>query len=386
MTAPLHAVTLPLPDDTDLLGALGPGDFVFKRNGVGLIASGVTARVPLDRVEDGLRSIASDDRVRRCGTGPIAVGAIPFDRIDATLRIPRRIIGVDHDGAWVTQIFGGEAREPDHVDPPAVDRVMGRAEWDAAVANILEHIDAGDVEKVVLSRRAIVEARGTIDPVGVIRRLAAQRPDAWVYADAGFVGVTPELLISRNGDRVRSLPMAGTLSIDLAHEIPKTPRLVHEFRVVVDAIADILRASCRDLHVTEPAPTPAGNVAHLSSEVTGILTDPARTALDLAMTLHPTPAVGGTPLVEALELIDKLEPTPRGRYAGPVGWMDASGDGEFAVALRCAEISGNRAVLYAGNGIVAGSDPADEWTETVAKLVAMRRVLESSVTSGVAAS
>jgi menaquinone-specific isochorismate synthase len=385
MTAALHAVTLPLPEDTDLLSVLGPDDFVFKRNGVGLIAAGVAERIPLERVGGRLGTIESDDRVGRRGTGPIAVGAIPFDRVDATLRIPRRIIGVDHDGAWITQIYGGEAQEPDHIEPPAIDRVMGRAGWDAAVATILEHIEAGDVEKVVLSRRAIVEARGIIDPVGVIRQLAASRPDAWVYADTGFVGVTPELLIARDGDRVRSLPMAGTLSIDLAHEIPKTPRLVHEFRVVVDTIADVLQGCCDDLHVSKPTPTPAGNVAHLSSEVTGRLTDPSRTALDLAMTLHPTPAVGGTPLVEALELIEKLEPTPRGRYAGPVGWVDAAGDGEFAVALRCAEISGNRAVLYAGNGIVAGSDPAEEWAEAVAKLVAMRRVLESSVSSGVAA-
>jgi isochorismate synthase EntC len=109
--------------------------------------------------------------------------------------------------------------------------------------------------------------------------------------------------------------------------------------------------------------------------MTGRLRDRAVTALDLALALHPTPAVGGRPLDQALELIASLEPAPRGRYAGPVGWVDATGDGEFAVALRCAEVDGDRAVLSVGNGIVAGSDPIDEWTETVAKLATMREAL-----------
>jgi len=375
----LRAVTRSLPADTDLLAELDAGDFVFKRNGVGLVAAGTAERIRLEDVEAVLDGIESDDHVGRRGTGAIAVGATPFDRIDATLRIPRRVIGVDQHGAWITEISGADQREPDRILPPAVDRVMGRDEWNDAVTTILEHIEGGDVEKVVLSRRVIIEAATDFDPAAVIRRLAAERPDAWVYADGGFVGVTPELLIARNGVEIRSLPMAGTLPAARAAELTATPRLMREFQVVVDTIAGTLHGACRELAASPPAPIRAGNVAHLSSEVTGILADASLSALDLAMTLHPTPAVGGTPLVEALELIDKLEPTARGRYAGPVGWVDAAGDGEFAVALRCAEIDGRRAVLYAGNGIVDGSDPHDEWDETVAKLVAMRRVLESAV-------
>ncbi len=386
MTAPLRAVTRPLPEGTNLLAELRQGDFVFKRNGVGILASGTAAVAPIEEIHAILDAIRVDDTVNRRGTGAIAVGAIPFDRTDATLRIPRRVVGVDDSGAWLTEFIGGTDVGPDAVAPPTIERVMGRDEWDTAVTTILDHIADGDVEKVVLSRRVIIDAGTDIDPVAVIRRLAAERPDAWVYADGGFVGVTPELLISRHGERVRSLPMAGTLPSDRAQELIETPRLVHEFQVVVDTIANALRESCVGLAVTAPTPIRAGNVAHLGSEVTGTLGPNRPSALDLAMDLHPTPAVGGTPSREALDLIDKLEPTPRGRYAGPVGWVDAEGDGEFAVALRCAEIDGSRAVLYAGNGIVEGSDPAEEWTETVAKLVAMRRVLDSSLTTGLAAS
>ena len=379
MTGRLRSVTRPLAARTRLLAELNDGDFVFKRNGVGLVASGTAARVSLSDVSATLDTVERDDTVDRRGTGAIAVGAIPFDRVDATLRIPRRVIGVDQDGAWITEISGGDHAEPDRIEPPVVDRVMGRDEWDGAVTTILEHIAGGDVEKVVLSRRAIIEGHADFDPARVIRRLASQRPDAWVYADGGFVGVTPELLIARTGTLVRSLPMAGTLPAAKAANLANTPRLVHEFKVVVDTIAETLCEACSTLSVTAPSPVRAGNVAHLSSELVGTLADASLSALDLAMMLHPTPAVGGSPLIEALELIEKLEPTARGRYAGPVGWVDSDGDGEFAVALRCAEIEGPRAVLYAGNGIVAGSDPADEWAETVEKLVAMRRVLESAV-------
>jgi isochorismate synthase EntC len=183
------------------------------------------------------------------------------------------------------------------------------------------------------------------------------------------------LLVARSGSAVLSLPRAGTVPHHRQGELLDTPRLVHEFRVVADSIAAALEPLCYDVAADLPSPVRAGSVAHLGSRMTGRLRDRALTALDLALALHPTPAVGGRPLDQALELIASLEPAPRGRYAGPVGWVDARGDGEFAVALRCAEIDGDRAVLSVGNGIVAGSDPIDEWTETVAKLATMREAL-----------
>jgi menaquinone-specific isochorismate synthase len=379
MTAPvrpqLRAATRPVDID-DLLAVVGPGDFVFKRNGVGLVAQGRTELVPVAEVAGRLAAVEVDDAVRRRGTGAIAVGAMAFDRAGAHLRIPRRVIGVDDAGAWVTEISGGDDLDWTPPEDPIPDVVLDQAGWIDAVGTILHHIERGDVEKVVLSRKVVVESDVPFDPASVVRTLAATRPDAWVYADGNFVGVTPELLIARSGRDVRSLPMAGTVPAERADDLAASPRLVHEFRLVVDFIAEVLASRCSDLLVASPMSARAGNVSHLSSVVEGRLrADAALSALDLAIALHPTPAVGGLPLQPALELIEKLEPTRRGRYGGPVGWVDASGDGEFAVALRCAELAGSRAVLFAGNGIVAGSDPVEEWAETVVKLVAMREAL-----------
>jgi isochorismate synthase EntC len=145
---------------------------------------------------------------------------------------------------------------------------------------------------------------------------------------------------------------------------------------VVDAIADALAPVCRELEIGEvPDVAVFGHVAHLATRFRGHLVDPAPTALELARLLHPTPAVGGTPTARAVELVRELEGFDRGRYAGPVGWVDADGDGEWAIALRGAELDGPRARLVAGAGIVAGSDPDAEWAETQAKLEPMLRAL-----------
>lgn len=371
----LTAVTRPLDGNLRLLDEVNPGDFVFKRNGWGIVATGWAASVTIGDVASDLAAIDRDDAVQRRGSGPLAVGALPFDGRAGRMRIPERIVGVDESGAWETIITGGG-------EPPAAlhnglvpDQFLSRAEWTEAVQTVLDRIERGSVEKVVLSRRVVIEHETAFDIPGVVRRIAAARPDAWVYADRGFVGATPELLLARHGDRIVSLPMAGTVEAAAARSLLASPKLLHEFEVVVLAIATALEQRCTELSVGPSTPRLAGNVAHLSSEVRGTLADPTDTALDLAIELHPTPAVGGTPNQEALALIDKLEPAGRGPYAGPVGWIDANGDGEFAVALRCARISGRHAVLYSGCGIVAGSDPDEEWAETESKLVAMRDVL-----------
>jgi menaquinone-specific isochorismate synthase len=371
----MRATTRPLHDGLDLLAEAGPGDFVFKRNGRGIVASGWAADVSATEASDVLASIDVEDAVRRRATGAIAVGALPFDGRSGRLRIPRRVVGVDADGAWETVVEGGDTNhdEPEPADVPA--HLLDREEWAEAVRSILARIGAGDVEKVVLSRRVVIRPEGEFDVPSIVRRIAAARPDAWVYADGGFVGATPELLVSRAGRDVLSVPMAGTVAAESADSLLASPKLLHEFEVVVQAIAGTLGARCSDLAVGASMPFMAGNVAHLAAEVRGRLVDPAVTALDLAAALHPTPAVGGTPLDEALALIEKLEPSPRGTYAGPVGWLDRDGDGEFAVALRCATIRPDHAVLYAGCGIVAGSDPYEEWAETESKLVAMLDVL-----------
>jgi isochorismate synthase EntC len=148
-----------------------------------------------------------------------------------------------------------------------------------------------------------------------------------------------------------------------------------EHGYVVDAITAKLHDVCTDLDANGPAAIPFASVVHLATTIEGTLTDPGVTALDLVRRLHPTPAVGGWPSDAALEMIRVLEGRDRGRYAGPCGWIDAHGDGAFVVALRCAELEGAHARLFAGAGIVAGSDPAAEWAETQAKLQPMLRVL-----------
>ncbi|MFI5053710.1 MAG: isochorismate synthase MenF, partial [Acidimicrobiia bacterium] len=201
----------------------------------------------------------------------------------------------------------------------------------------------------------------------------------FVYAIEGFVGASPELLVRRVGTIVESRPVAGTSLADgeeslraLAASVKDT----REHRYVVDAIVAALGERCEELTV-EAIPEVAvfGPVAHLATPIRGRLCEPAPNALELARLLHPTPAVGGTPRRPALDAIRALEGFDRGRYAGPVGWVDARGDGEWAIALRGAEIEGTRARLVAGAGIVAGSDPDAEWAETQAKLEPMLRAL-----------
>ena len=205
------------------------------------------------------------------------------------------------------------------------------------------------------------------------------QPGSFVYASDGFVGASPELLVRRRGEIVESRPVAGTTVADsdeallaLAASVKDT----REHRYVVDAIVDTLGAHCSELSVAAtPEVAVFGPVAHLATPIHGRLHISQPNALDLARLLHPTPAVGGTPRAAALDAIRALEGFDRGRYAGPVGWVDARGDGEWAIALRGAELDGARARLVAGAGIVAGSDPDAEWAETQAKLEPMLRAL-----------
>ena len=232
----------------------------------------------------------------------------------------------------------------------------------------------------MLAREVFVDADVPFDRRALLRRLVAQQPGCFVYASDGLVGASPELLVRRRSTTVESRPMAGTAvaggSDAPLRALAASAKEGHEHRLVVDAIADALGALCHELEVA-PAPDVAvfGPVAHLVTPIRGRLVTPVPSALELARVLHPTPAVGGTPRAAALEAIAGLEGFERGRYAGPVGWVDARGDGEWAIALRGAELDGNRARLVAGAGIVAGSDPDAEWAETEAKLEPMLRAL-----------
>jgi menaquinone-specific isochorismate synthase len=263
---------------------------------------------------------------------------------------------------------------------------FGLAAWRGAVLAALEAIEGGRLDKVVLAREAAVEGERPFPRAELLRRLRRRSGGStFLYASDGFVGASPELLVRRQGRVAISRPMAGTVprGDSAAAEADGLARLTGsakeavEHRLVVDAVAEGLAKAADRVEVGRPEVVRLTTVAHLATEITAELTGPLPTALELAGLLHPTPAVGGSPRDAALAAIAALEPFDRGCYAGPVGWVDRAGDGEWAVALRGASLEGRHARLLAGAGIVPGSDPDAEWAETEHKLRAMLEVLLS---------
>jgi menaquinone-specific isochorismate synthase len=381
--ARLRAVTREVALADDALGGFDPHGFAWLHHGIRLVTSGVAARVAPADVATALAGIDVDDPLGLPGTGAIAVGALPFDPdAGGELVVPARVYGVRDGRAWTTDIGSGAPSGTVAVAPPTRFQVVAprtRDDWCAAVERALAAIDSGELEKVVLAREVLIEADAAFDPHEIVRGLVASQPGSFVYASEGFVGASPELLVRRAGAVVESRPVAGTTVADsdeALRALAASVKDTREHRFVVDGIVDVLAPRCDELHAdTVPDVAVFGPVAHLATPIRGRLGAPAPSALDLARLLHPTPAVGGTPRAVALDAIRELEHFDRGRYAGPVGWVDARGDGEWAIALRGAELDGARARLVAGAGIVAGSDPEAEWAETQAKLEPMLRAL-----------
>jgi len=383
VTARLRAVTREVEPGHDLLDAFAGTGFAWLHDRTRFVATGVAARVPAAEAGAVLGRVDVDDPVGLPGTGPIAVGALPFDPdAPGTLVVPGRIAGELDGRAWVTEIGTSVGDSAIVAAPPTRFSVVAprsQVAWRESVARALDAIATGELEKVVLAREVLIEADAPFDARDVVRRLVGQQPGAFVYAIEGFVGASPELLVRRAGRVVESRPVAGTTLADRAESLRALAASVkdnREHQFVVDGIMATLQEPCEELTVdATPHVAVFGPVAHLATPIRGRLREPAPSALDLARLLHPTPAVGGTPRGEALAAIRALEGFDRGLYAGPVGWVDARGDGEWAIALRGAELSGTRARLVAGAGIVAGSDPDSEWAETQAKLEPMLRAL-----------
>jgi isochorismate synthase len=239
------------------------------------------------------------------------------------------------------------------------------------VATALESLADGEIDKVVVARAVDVVTEHPIAPGALLRRLATREPDRHLFADATIVGASPELLVRRQGPLVRARPLAGSAPVGPA----VTGRLVtdknrREHRFVAEFVRRTLAEVAEGVTADPPRCVRLADVAHLATDIRGRVTPTTPSALGLARRLHPTPAVGGVPTAAALATIGRVE-GDRGGYAGPVGWVDGRGDGEFAVALRCAELDPDdacRAVVRAGAGIVAGSDADDEWDEIDAKL------------------
>lgn len=410
VTAPdrLSVRTVPVPDPGDLIARLPhPAALAWIRHGEGIAGWGEAARLTLPGGDDKghdrftaaariLRDLfgAADvhDPLGLPGTGPVAFGSFGFDpkSPDSALIVPRRILGRRNGSAWLTTI--GDDTDPLTLATPPhtpaglrwTHGALPEHAWKHAVAAAVDRIRDGRLGKVVLARDLTVHADAPIDARVLLRRLATRFPACYTFSCAGLVGATPELLIRRTGGDIESLVLAGTTARGTgpADDRARAARLFasakdrEEHRYAAEMVRDALTPLCAHLTVPhQPELLTLPNLTHLASPIRGRLAAD-RSVLDVVAALHPTPAVCGTPTGTALDLIRELEGMDRGRYAGPVGWVDARGDGEWGIALRCAEIDGTRARLFAGCGIVAESDPAAELAEARTKFRPMQDALQ----------
>lgn len=258
-------------------------------------------------------------------------------------------------------------------DPPPGGRMVddGVDVWRTGFEKAMLEIEAGRVEKVVLARQVRVELPEGISADGILTRLAAANPDCYLFSIAGLVGASPELLVSLRRGRLRTLALAGTASD--AGQLD-TAKISEEHRHVASSVTSVLARHTSSVDVTEKVVVPHGAMSHIGTRIEGPSL-PGTTVADILADLHPTAAVAGSPTREAMDLIREIEPGSRGRYAGPVGWMGADGDGVFAIALRCGQIEGSHMTLYAGGGLVAGSEESAELEETELKLAPMLAAL-----------
>ncbi|MGY2064729.1 isochorismate synthase [Blastococcus sp. SYSU DS0619] len=385
----------------DLLPARGGLSWV--RHGEGLVGWGEAARLEvsgpraLAEAAEWWDGYAADldvaDELGVPGTGAVVFASIAFDPVRGTsvFVVPEVVVGRRDGVGWITAVGAApelpEAARADDGPAPRLryaDGALDPANWCAAVSAAVSRIDAGELEKVVLARDLLVSADAPLDPGRMLRRLAARFPGCWTFAVDGLLGATPELLLRRTGRQLSSRVLAGTAPRGagaqderLAEALLNSEKDRGEHALAVDSLVRALEPYCRELTApAEPELLTLANVRHLATDVVGTQRGSAG-LLELVGAVHPTAAVCGTPTPDAAALIGELEGMDRGRYAGPVGWLDTTGDGEFGLALRCAELVGDDgARLFAGCGIVAGSDPAAELAETQSKFAAFQAALE----------
>jgi len=402
----LHVRTVRLEDPGPLLALLPEsGALAWVREGEGLVGWGQAARVELagaDRFaqaqawwDSQVAGADVEDEVGLPGSGLVAFGSFTFDpaRGVSVLVVPQVLVGTRDGVSWVTTV--GDAPGPVErapVRPPGQVRFADGArtapDWERVVAAAVRRIEAGEVGKVVLARDLEARTDAPLDLRWPLQRLARDYPACWTFAVDGLLGATPEMLVRLRDGVATSRVLAGTLrrTGDANRDLRKGDWLsrsikdIEEHGYGVRSVAEALAPHCSAVDVpAAPFVLELPNVMHLATDVTGVVADGA-SSLGLIASLHPSAAVCGTPTQVALELIREIEGLDRGRYTGPVGWLDASGDGEWGIALRCAEVDPqdpSRLRLFAGCGIVAGSRPEDELAESVAKLVPMRDALGS---------
>ncbi|TDD57358.1 isochorismate synthase [Kribbella antibiotica] len=399
---PVEGVAAQLLDHLPAEGGLS-----WVRRGDGHIGWGVAARLDVaggNRFQDAMLwwqelvgAAVVRDEIGVPGSGLVCFGSFGFTDSDpGELVVPEVIVGRRGGTTWVTTISPASslAGPPDLVtheaspvhDVTFSDGARSGTDWSSIVADAIKRITAGELDKVVLARDLIAIAEQPIDLRWPLRRLAAAYPNCWTFSVDGLIGATPELLVRREKGLITSRVLAGTIrrtgddahDLALAASLARSSKDLEEHEFAVRSVADALKPHCKSMNVPEtPFVLHLPNVMHLATDVAGVANNGA-SALGLAAALHPSAAVCGTPTDVARDLIGEIEGMERGRFSGPVGWMDAAGDGEWCIALRCGQADphdARRIRLFAGAGIVAGSDPTAELAETNAKLVPMRDAL-----------
>jgi menaquinone-specific isochorismate synthase len=413
----LRAHTVEIADPGPLTNLLPMTDaFAWLHEGDGMVAWGEVVRhkaANIPEAEEWWAELSAgaieDGNLENppAGAGLTAFGSFVFDpsnsAAQSVLIVPETILGRRQGRSWVTTIGSPPATSwvPGTEPLTAPRNVCFRSgaltgeDWAGAVGEAVGRIGAGELDKVVLARDLVAVADNDIDPRWLASRLAAGYPRCWTYLVDGLVGATPEMLVRREGGRVQSRVLAGTIrrtgddahDLALAAGLAQSSKDLEEHEYAVSSVARALDPYCSHMQVPEaPYVLELPNVLHLATDVTAVVRSDSsgspnpqgHSSLALAAALHPSAAVCGTPTDAARQVIAELEHLDRERYAGPVGWLDARGDGEWGIALRCGQISETdpREIrLFAGCGIVAGSDPAAELAESTAKLVPMRDAL-----------
>jgi len=348
--------------------------------------------------EERVSEFKIQNNVHGSGTGPILFTSFSFDLDQiSVLIIPKIVIGRKNGKSWITWI--GDNKQPDleKINSAPIsgeitwqEGSISEQAWQSQVSSAINAIKSNKLEKVVLARDITAISKTEISTRSLLQRLEIEYPSTWIFLVDGLIGATPELLVRLSKSLVTSRVLAGTIQktgnedrdLTLAASLAKSSKDLEEHEYAVRSVADALAPFCSSTNVPEsPFVLHLSNVMHLATDVTGVLNDSAKQSdiFMLIAQLHPSAAVCGTPEAEAKKLISELEQMNRQRYAGPVGWIDANNDGEIAIALRCGQLNDDRKSMriFAGCGIVAGSDPATEFAESQAKLMPMRTALET---------
>jgi len=342
-----------------------------------------------------LSQLEIKNNVHGVGTGPILFTSFAFSEDEPSLLTIPQIVVVKKNGkSWITWIGNGQPElskriiEKRGLELTWEQGALNDSDWSRAVEEAVARIKAGDLEKVVLAQDLLARADKVIDPAALIQSLEAEYPSTWLFLVDNLIGATPELLVRLSKSLVTSRVLAGTIrrtgdeerDFALAGSLAKSSKDLEEHEYAVRSVAEALEPFASSTNVPEsPFVLHLPNVMHLATDVTGVINDTASKVdiFKLVAALHPSAAVCGTPTDKAMNVISELESMNRGRYAGPVGWVDAHGDGEMGIALRCGQISPDHKSIrvFAGCGIVAGSSAEQELAESQAKLLPIRSAL-----------